>query len=83
MVEKKSWEEFRNAGLLWFINRSLHIFGWAIVVEYDDKTGNLTDVYPARVKYRGFSEDVETRGFKKLSKYMAENAKQLEKEANE
>lgn len=30
MIERKSWEEFRNAGLLWWINMILHTFGWAI-----------------------------------------------------
>ena len=37
MFDKKSWDEFRKSGMLWFINRSLHIFGWAILCEYDDE----------------------------------------------
>lgn len=32
MVNKKSWNEFRNSGLLWFTNTILHMFGWAIVL---------------------------------------------------
>ena len=35
MVKKKTWQEFRKTGLLWFINTILHAFGWAIVVEVE------------------------------------------------
>lgn len=27
MVVEKSWDEFRNSGLLWWINMILHTFG--------------------------------------------------------
>lgn len=33
MVVEKSWDEFRNSGLLWWINMILHTFGWAIEVD--------------------------------------------------
>lgn len=33
MVVEKSWDEFRNSGLLWWINMILHTFGWAIAVD--------------------------------------------------
>ena len=49
MIERKSWEEFRNAGLLWWINMILHTFGWAITVDLKD--GKIIDCYPARVKF--------------------------------
>lgn len=26
MVERRSWEEFRESGLLWWVNRTLHLF---------------------------------------------------------
>ena len=29
MVVKKSWSQFRETGLVVFINSFLHIFGWA------------------------------------------------------
>ena len=45
MIERKSWEEFRNAGLLWWINMILHTFGWAITVDLKD--GKIIDCYPA------------------------------------
>lgn len=54
MVNRKSWEEFRNSGFLWWVNMVLHTFGWAICVSMED--GKVKDVYPARVKFRGFAE---------------------------
>jgi len=80
MIDKKTWKEFRESGLLWFCNRMLHAFGWAIVFVFDDDD-NIIDVYPARVKFRGFSEDCEVKGFKDISKYMKENAEILQKES--
>ena len=35
MIEKRSWAEFQDAGLIWWVNRALHLFGWALVVETD------------------------------------------------
>jgi len=40
MVNKKSWEEFKDSGLLWWINTLLHTFGYAIVYNYDEN-GNI------------------------------------------
>lgn len=79
MVGRKTWEEFRDSKLLWFMNTILHTFGWAIVVESDN--GAITDVYPARVKFRGFSEKINTEGYIGLSKYIKENCEELLKEA--
>lgn len=81
IVEKKTWKEFRKTGLLWFINSILHVFGWAIVLERDSETKEITDCYPARVKFRGFSEDRNTEGYQQLSVYMLDNADKLFKEA--
>lgn len=82
MVDKKSWDEFRKIGLLWWINMILHTFGWAIVIEtdYHDKVINA---YPARVKFRGFPEDNNTEGYTKISQYMKDNAEELYKESKE
>ena len=82
MVERKTWKEFRDSKLLWFVNTILHAFGWAIVVILDDN-GDIRDVYPTRVKFRGFSEETNTSGYIGLSEYMKENAEQLLKEAKE
>lgn len=79
MVEKKTWNEFRDSGFLWWINMLLHTFGWAICVYIDDE--KIVDVYPARVKYRGFSEKNNTDGYIKVSKYMKENVDELLEES--
>ena len=79
MIAEKSWEEFRDSGLLWFINTILHTFGWAIVVEMDK--GEIIRCYPARVKFRGFSEERNTEGYKQLSTYMYQNSGELISEA--
>lgn len=78
-MERKTWDEFRKNGLLWFINTILHAFGWAIVLEIDN--GKVTDSYPARTSCRGFSEKDTEAGYIKLSEYMAQNADKLLKEA--
>ena len=79
---KKTWEEFRSTGLLWWINHILHTFGWAIVVELDDNKQFL-ECYPARVNYRGFTSKSNAIGFEKVSKYMKENADILYQESLE
>ena len=81
MVTEKSWEEFKETGLLWFINTTLQMFGWAIVFEYEDE--KLTRAYPARCKFRGFSEDVTSEGYFKVTKYLHDNIKDLVREASE
>ena len=78
-LTRKSWDEFRNTKLLWWINRSLHLFGWAIAVELD-QDGKIKDVYPARTKFRGFNEDSESDGFAGLTDYLKNNIEELHKE---
>ncbi len=80
MVTKKTWKEFRESGFLWWINMILHTFGWAIVVDIDDN-GEITDAYPARVKFRGFGEKNNTEGYIKVSQYMKKNVSDLLEEA--
>ena len=81
MIERKTWKEFRDSKLLWFVNTILHTFGWAITIDIDN--GEIVDVYPARVKFRGFSEKINTEGYIGLSEYMKENCDELLKEARE
>ena len=57
------------------------MFGWSIVVKQDNNI--IVDIYPARVKYRGFSEKTNTEGYKKVSKYLQENINELVKESDE
>lgn len=70
----KSWDDFRAAGLLFFINMILHAFGWAIVIEVDSETKLVTAIYPSRVGYRGFDEQSQTEEHIKIADYLAKNA---------
>ncbi len=84
MLIKKDWNAFREIGLLWFINRTLHLFGWAIVIDYEDmEKGIIREVYPARCKFRGFDEKSESEGFINVTKYLKNNINELEKETKE
>ena len=76
-MERISWEEFRNTGLLLFINMFLHIYGLCIVVEEED--GSVKDVYAAKTDYEGFSEESQEKAFKKIKKYMKNINKSDEK----
>lgn len=80
MINKKEWKEFKDSGLLWWINSILHTFGWAIVFEYDDNK-NISNVYPARVKFRGFDEKTNTEGYIKVSNFIKENSQDLLEES--
>ena len=82
MVTKKTWEEFRNTGLLWWINQILHTFGWAIAYALTDDD-QLVEVYPVRVKYRGFGDKEITEGYQKVSQYLKDNIDELLQESKE
>lgn len=75
MVDRKTGKEFRESGLLWFINTTLHMFGWAIVWNPD-----TDEIYPARVRFRGFDEENNTQGYINVTKFLKENIDELEKE---
>lgn len=85
-IIKKSWEQFCETGMLWAINRILHIFGWSIIYEFrecligDETITILKNVYPARVSFRGFSREAENNGYIKITKFLADNSKDLLKE---
>jgi len=61
MIEQREWQEFRELGLLWWVNRILHPFGWVIC--FVEETGQC---FPARCKFRGFAKKVDNEGFKKI-----------------
>lgn len=75
-INRKTWDNFKNTGMLFLVNQLLHAFGWAIVFETDEQ-GNTKDIYPARVKFRGFSSNVVETSYKNISQYMLENAEEL------
>lgn len=81
MLNKISWKEFRDSGMLWWINMILHTFGLAIVLDMDGE--EVKEVYPARVKFRGFGEKNNTEGYIKVSEYMNNNAEILLEESKE
>lgn len=75
-----TWYDFRQSGLLLFVNLFLHIFGWCIVCRVDE-SGNINKVYPARTCYRGFSEGSISSAYIKLSEFISKNHKRLLDEA--
>ena len=81
MVDERSWKEFRDSGLLWWINMILHTFGWAIVFSIDGD--EIIEVYPARVKFRGFDEKSNDEGYIKVAKYIKENSSKIYNETIE
>ena len=81
-VIRKTWQDMRDSGLFWFINSILHAFGWAIVVSLNEKN-EVIDCYPARVRFRGFSNDVNSRGYLNIAKYIKGNSKAILEEAKE
>ena len=60
-VKRSTWQQFRECGMLWWINMILHTFGWSIVLALDGDI--VKDAYPARVKFRGFSTKNNTEGY--------------------
>lgn len=82
MLTESTWNEFRDAGLLWWINRTLHLFGWALVIEQDEETKEINRVYPARCNFRGFCEDVEANGFRNLTNHLRDEMPKLLRDAN-
>ena len=81
-MEEKTWKEFRESGLLWFVNTILHLFGWAIVINQNDN-GDIVNVSPARVSWRGFSAESNEKGYKSVTKFLSENIEDLLKEVDQ
>lgn len=77
---QKTWYEFKQSGLLLFVNTFLHIFGWAICV-VTDAADQVIAVYPARTRYRGFTQESTADAYVKLSEYIHKNHKKLLEEA--
>ena len=69
-IRKHTWAEFRESGMLWLVNRSLHLFGWAIVVSTED-TGETLGAFPARTEWRGLSPESDERGFRRVTSWIS------------
>ena len=88
LIEEKSWDDFRQTGLFMFINTVLHAFGWALVVDVDvdydveneQEHTKVKRCYPARVKYRGFTEADQDWMHERIGEYLGKNGAELEKE---
>lgn len=70
--KKTNWNEFRDSGFLWWINMILHTFGWSIVVELN-ASGEVSQVYPIKCSYRGFTEETNDKGYAKVAQHLKEN----------
>lgn len=82
-MEKSNWNEFQNSGLLLFVNQLLHLFGWAIIFEQDQETKEITKVYPAKVKWKGFSNEDVYESYAKITKHVSENIDYLKSSFSE
>lgn len=53
--------DFIESGMLWWVNRILHTFGWALVVTYgSDSAGKeWSFIFPRRVPFFGSDRDVD------------------------
>jgi hypothetical protein len=77
--DKRAIKEFRESGLLWFINTILQVFGWSIYVDLNGD--EITGFRPGRNKARGFEEKYNTEGYIKVSEYLKKNIDELLKES--
>lgn len=78
-VVPSTWKEFMDSGLLWWVNRSLHLFGWSIcLVEEDD--GSSSSAYPAKTPWRGFNHELEEGRFHDLTRHLQEEMPRLVQE---
>jgi len=80
---KVPMREFIDTGLLWFVNRMLHVFGFALSYEEDLDTGEVTDLYICRTIFRGYGYSVEDAGYLKVADYLLEAASGLHEEIQE
>ena len=79
MLDERSIEEFREAGLLLLTNQFLHIFGWALTVNVDED-GKITRFYPAHCKFRGFDARSTGEAYEKVTRHLAERMPDLLKD---
>lgn len=81
MITEMTLQEFRDSGLLWYINMQLHLFGAAIGIESQEDGSKELKIYKTR--FRGFPEDRNTLGYKQLTDYLKNNMERLEEAVNE
>ena len=67
-VQPISGKEFKESGMLWFVNSILHAFGMALT--WNPETDAIE---PAITKYRGFGEEYNDQGYRAVTEYMKDN----------
>ena len=80
-IQKHTWEAFRETGLFRFVNAFLYIFGWVIVMEMED--GKVTNVYPAKTIWRGFTQVDMSDAYKKVAELMHKDHEEILKFAKD
>lgn len=82
LFDEKTWEEFRESGMLWATNTMLeHLFGWCIV--YDYQSNSKLRVVPCTTKCDGIAEIAEKEGREKLIRYLKSKDQENGKTAND
>ena len=79
VYNKRTWSEFRNNGLLWYVNTLLNIFGWSITISINED-GDVCTAYPSRTISRGFARESNQRGYRLLTKFMLDNMDEISKD---
>lgn len=70
-----SWDEFRETGLLQWVNQLLHTFG--ITIEVQVKDGSVIKAYPKRCEYRGFYRKGTEDMYIKITKFIASSVPKM------
>lgn len=76
-VKDITGSEFRESGALWFVNSILHLFGMAITWNPD-----TDELKAAVVRYRGFDNQNNDKGYKMLTNYLKEHVSELERDCD-
>lgn len=77
-MRTKEWNEFRETGLLVFVNVFLHIFGYAIALEIEED--EVVSVYPQKVDYNGFNQDSMDRAYERVKKMVKPKVEEITRE---
>lgn len=64
----ENWNEFRDTGLLTFVNCFLHIFGWCLMLDMEGD--DVIRVYPKRVNYSGFPQESMDIAYDRIHRYL-------------
>lgn len=74
-IKEITGKEFQDSGMLWFVNTILHQFGMAILYDHNKDT-----ISPAICRFRGFAEQNNDEGYKKVTDYLRDNIIEIERD---